>query len=222
MASTSSSRRSADGGTEAGPPVRGAILAGGGATRYGGRPKGLEPVGGVRILDHLVNALQAALGELPLLVANDPGAASWRPDLAVIPDKISGAGALGGLHAAVAYEARPVVCVAWDMPFVPAGLIAALARGLGAADAVLPASGGRRGLEPMCAGYGPACRGPMEQAIARGDLRAISFHSAVRTSILSPDSVSAFGDPAVLFFNVNSPDDLTQADALWQQLASSR
>jgi hypothetical protein len=62
----------------------------------------------------------------------------------------------------------------------------------------------------------------MEQAIARGDLRAISFHSAVRISILSPDAVSAFGDPAVLFFNINSPDDLTQADALWQQLESSR
>jgi molybdopterin-guanine dinucleotide biosynthesis protein A len=221
LASTSSSRRNAAGGTDA-APVRGAILAGGGATRYGGRPKGLEPVGGVRILDRLVDAFQAALGELPLLVANDPGADQWRPDLAVIPDTIPGAGALGGLHAAVAYEPRPVVCVAWDMPFVPPGLIAALARGLGEADAVLPASGGRRGLEPMCAGYGPGCRGPMERAIARGDLRAISFHSAVRISILSPDAVSAFGDPAVLFFNINSPDDLTQADALWQQLASSR
>lgn len=221
MASTSSSRRNAAGGIDA-APVRGAILAGGGATRYGGRPKGLEPVGGVRILDRLVDAFQAALGELPLLVANDPGADQWRPDLAVIPDTIPGAGALGGLHAAVAYEPRPVVCVAWDMPFVPPGLIAALARGLEEADAVLPASGGRRGLEPMCAAYGPGCRGPMEQAIARGDLRAISFHSAVRISILSPDAVSAFGDPAVLFFNINSPDDLTQADALWQQLASSR
>ena len=222
MASTSSSRRNAAGGTEADPPVRGAILAGGGATRYGGRPKGLEPVGGVRILDRLVDAFQAALGELPLLVANDSGADQWRPDLAVIPDTIAGAGALGGLHAAVAYEPRPVVCVAWDMPFVPAGLIALLASGLGEADAVLPASAGRRGLEPMCAGYGPACRGPIEEAIARGDLRAISFHPAVRISILSPEVVAAFGDPAALFFNINAPDDLTQADKLWQQLASSR
>jgi hypothetical protein len=34
--------------------------------------------------------------------------------------------------------------------------------------------------------------------------------------------VAAFGDPAALFFNINSPDDLIQAGALWQQLASSR
>ena len=36
--------------------VRGAILAGGGATRFDGRPKGLERVGGTRILDRLVDA----------------------------------------------------------------------------------------------------------------------------------------------------------------------
>jgi molybdopterin-guanine dinucleotide biosynthesis protein A len=108
------------------------------------------------------------------------------------------------------------------MPFVPAGLIATLADGLGEADAVLPASEGPRGVEPMCAGYGPACRRPMEEAIARGDLRAISFHPAVRTCILSPETVAAFGDPATLFFNINAPDDLIQADALWQHLASSR
>jgi len=90
------------------------------------------------------------------------------------------------------------------------------------ADAVLPASGGRRGVEPMCAGYGPACESPIRSAIAAGDLRAISFHSAVRTCILPAETVAAFGDPSTLFFNVNSQDDLTQADALWRRLASSQ
>ena len=57
--------------------VRGAILAGGEARRMGGTPKGLLPVGGVRILDRLVAAFQEALGGLPLLVANAPDAGSW-------------------------------------------------------------------------------------------------------------------------------------------------
>jgi len=29
--------------------------------------------------------------------------------------------------------------------------------------------------------------------------------------------VRAFGDPAVLFFNVNAPEDLERAEALWRQ-----
>lgn len=202
--------------------MRGAILAGGGATRYGGLPKGLEAVGGRRILDRLVDAFLDAFGTLPLLVANDPAAPAWRADLSVVPDVRPGAGALGGILTAVTAGHGPVVCVAWDMPFVPAALVRRLAEELGRADAVLPSSGGRRGVEPMCAGYGPACAPAIEAAIAAGDLRAIAFHSAVRTCILPAETVAACGDPAVLFFNVNTPDDLTQADALWRRLGSSQ
>lgn len=202
--------------------MRGAILAGGGATRFGGRPKGLESVGGVRILDRLVDAFLDAFGTLPLLIANDPDAAEWRPDLHVLPDIHPGAGALGGILTAVSAGPQPVVCVAWDMPFVPAALLRRLADELGAVDAVLPASGGRRGVEPMCAGYGPGCRPAIESAITAGDLRAIAFHSAVRTCILPVETIASFGDPSTLFFNVNSQDDLTQADALWRRLASSQ
>lgn len=201
--------------------MRGAILAGGGATRFAGRAKGLEQVGGIRIIDRLVDAFLGALGSLPLLIANDPDAQHWRSDLRVLADIQPGAGALGGLLTAVAAGPEPVVCVAWDMPFVPAALIRRLASGLVDADAVLPSSGGRRGVEPMCAGYGPACQPAIASAIAAGDLRAIAFHSAVRTCILPAATVAEFGDPATLFFNVNSQDDLTQADALWRRLASS-
>jgi len=202
--------------------VRGAILAGGAATRFGGRPKGLELVGGVRILDRLADAFLEAFGTPPLLIANDPDAPAWRPDLLVQPDVHPGAGALGGILTAVRAGPGAVVCVAWDMPFVPASLLRRLAQELDRADAVLPASGGRRGVEPMCAGYGPRCQSPVEAAIAAGDLRAIAFHSAVRTCILPAETIAGFGDPSTLFFNVNSQDDLTQAEALWRRLASSQ
>ena len=71
------------------------MLAGGGATRFGGRPKGLETIGGERILDRLVDTLTEALGEPPLLVANAPDAGAWRPGLRVVPDVRPGLGALG-------------------------------------------------------------------------------------------------------------------------------
>ncbi len=163
-----------------------------------------------------------ALGAPPDLIANDPNAAAWRPGLRVVADVHPGAGALGGILTAVSIAPSPVVCVAWDMPFVPASLLRQLADELEGADAVLPASGGRRGVEPMCAGYGPACESPIRAAVAAGDLRAIAFHSAVRTCILPAETVASFGDPSTLFFNVNSQDDLTQADALWRRLASSQ
>jgi len=194
--------------------VNGAILAGGSASRLGGAPKGLLEVGGQRILDRLVASFEQALGTLPLLVANAPDAASWRADLRVTADLRPGAGSLGGLLTAVLAAPAPVVCVAWDMPFVPAALIAALAAGLAGGDVCIPESGGRRGVEPLCAGYGPATGPAMAAALDRGDLRAIAFHDAVRVTRLPESVVRQFGEPERLFFNVNTADDLVRANGM--------
>ena len=197
-----------------GSAVRGAILAGGGATRMGGAPKGLLQVQGRRILDRLVDAFLQAQGTLPLLVANAPDAGGWRTDLRVVSDRRPGFGTLGGLYTAVVEAPAPVVCVAWDMPFVPAGLIEVLGGGLGDDDVYIPASGGRRGVEPLCAAYGPAAGPAMAAALDRGDLRAIAFHGTVRVKLLPDSEVQRFGDPERLFFNVNTADELVRANGM--------
>jgi molybdopterin-guanine dinucleotide biosynthesis protein A len=196
--------------------LNGAIIAGGSATRLHGAAKGLLEVHGRRILDRLVEALQEAFGVLPLLVANAPEAPGWRTDLRVVPDRRAGVGTVGGLWTAVLEAPAPVVSVAWDMPFVPAGLLRELAEGLagGRFDVCLPASGGRRGVEPLCAAYGPASGPAMAAALDRGDLRAIGFHEAVRVNVLTEDRIRRFGEPARLFFNVNTADDLVRANGM--------
>jgi molybdopterin-guanine dinucleotide biosynthesis protein A len=201
--------------------VRGAILAGGEARRFAGKPKGLEQVGGERILDRLITEMTRALGQQPLLVANAPDAATWRPDLRVVADVRPGLGALGGIYTAVIEAPAPVVCVAWDMPFVSESLIRALATGLDNHDAVLPQSGSRRGVEPLCAAYGPACSEAISDSLIAGDLRAIGFHDRIRVGILPLGDVRALADPELVFFNVNTADDLAKADQLWRQHASS-
>ncbi len=197
--------------------MRGAVLAGGAARRYGGTPKGLLTVGGQRILDRVAEAVRAATGEPPLLVANAPDARNWRPDLTTIPDRRPGCGSLGGIHTAVAAAPGPVLCVAWDMPFLPVGLLRALIEESAPYDVFLPESDGRRGVEPLCAVYGPACAGAIARRLDAGDLRAIGFHGDVKVGRLPLERVRGFGDPAMLFWNVNEPDDLERAEALWRQ-----
>jgi molybdenum cofactor guanylyltransferase len=201
--------------------IAGAILAGGSATRFGGKPKGLEVVGGERILDRLVRVMTAALDRPPLLVANAVDAPSWRPDLRVVPDIRVGLGSLGGIYTAVVEAPAPVVCIAWDMPFVSEALVRRLATGLLQDDAILPESDGPRGLEPLCAGYGPGCREAIAASLDQGDLRAVGFHDRIRVGILPLSEVRRLGDPDLLFFNVNAADDLTRADELWRLHESS-
>ncbi len=202
--------------------IRGALIAGGQASRLGGRPKGLEVVGGVRILDRLVAVFEEALGAPPLLIANAPEAPSWHPGLRVVPDLKPGMGALGGIYTAIVVAPAPVVVAAWDMPFITAPLLLALADGLRDADLCVPESGGPRGVEPLCAAYGPACAPAIAASLEAGDLRAVGFHDRMKVGILSTTRVRTLGDPAALFFNVNTADDLAEADRLWRRLESSR
>jgi molybdopterin-guanine dinucleotide biosynthesis protein A len=188
------------------------ILAGGQATRYGGSPKGLERVGGVRIIDRVADALRPVTDDL-WLIANAPGAADWLPGAQVGSDLVPNAGGLGGIQAALRHAGTAVLVVAWDMPFVTPALLARLRALGGQSDAAVPESGSRRGLEPLCAWYGPACLPAIEHALAAGDRRVIGFHDQVRVARLPAADVAEFGDPEWLFLNVNTPEDLARAEA---------
>jgi len=202
--------------------MRGAVLAGGAARRYSGRPKGLLQVGGRRMLDRVVETVATVIGASPLVIANADDAASWRSDLTTIPDLRPNCGSLGGIYTAVVAGDGPVLCVAWDMPFVNEALLRALTTGLADWDAFLPESAGPRGLEPLCAVYGPACRRSIERRLDAGDLAAIAFHADVRVGILPDHEVRRCGNPDELFFNVNTPEDLARADAMAAHGAKAR
>lgn len=196
--------------------MRGAVLAGGGSSRFGHRPKGLETVGGLRLLDRVVDVVQEATGAPPLLVANDPAAADWRPGLTVTPDLIPGAGSLGGIYTAISSASDAVLIVAWDMPLLTAGLLRALVGGAAEYDVFLPESRGPRGVEPLCAVYHPSCAGPVLRCIERGTLHNTAFHDDVRVGRMPLADVMRHGAPTELFFNVNDPEDLEAARALWR------
>jgi molybdopterin-guanine dinucleotide biosynthesis protein A len=192
-------------------PCTGVVLAGGAATRYGGLPKGLERVGGRRIIDRVADALVEATDDL-LLVANDPDAASWLPGVPVQRDIVPNAGGLGGIHAALHRVQSAILIVAWDMPFVPVPLLVRL-RELGdGADVAVAESGSRRGVEPLCAFYAPSCLPAIERSLARDDRRVVGFHDDVRVARLPAGEVSAFGHPDLLFMNVNTPEELALAE----------
>ena len=198
-------------------PCTGVILAGGQASRYAGKPKGLERVHGERVIDRVATVLRATTDSL-LLIANDAGASDWLPGVRIASDVRLGIGSLGGIHAALVHAGTAVIVVAWDMPFVPEGLLAELRARSENADVVAPESdSSRHGLEPLCAYYSQACIAPIEQSIDADDRRAIGFFEHVRVTRVPVDEVRKFGDPARLFMNVNTPGEL----ALAEQYAST-
>jgi molybdenum cofactor guanylyltransferase len=191
----------------------GAIVAGGAAARFGGAPKGLHRVGGVRIIDRVAAALRATTSEV-IVVSNSSDATQWLPGVPVHADVRSERGSLIGIHTALTYANGDVMVVAWDMPFVTAALLQ-MVRDRPRDDALAVFPEGPSGPEPFCALYTRACRSIVEAAIDAGDLRLSHLVAHLPTRRVIPiDEIARLGNPATLLFNVNSPDDIARADAI--------
>lgn len=151
-----------------------------------------------------------------VLLANDPDAASWLPGTRVVrDDDTSHRGSLVGLRTALsAADGDDVLLVAWDMPFVTRALLRLLVSLQSRpVYAVVPEVDGR--LEPLCAVYSGRCLGTVERRLAEGELRMgalIDDLPVVRR--VGRGELSRFGDPARLFFNVNTADDLAAAERM--------
>jgi molybdenum cofactor guanylyltransferase len=198
--------------------VSGAVIAGGRSVRYG-EPKALARVGGRRIVDRVIDALYEVVDDI-VLIANDP-AITRVVALPSVPDAVADIGALGGILTALRWaKARndaTILAVACDMPFLSPALLRLLVARQEEPDnpdAVLPESGGPRGIEPLCALYATTCLPAVEAAVARGDRRMIGFHDDIRLAIVPATAVRRFGDPARLFLNVNTPGDRDEAERL--------
>jgi molybdopterin-guanine dinucleotide biosynthesis protein A len=195
--------------------VTGAIVAGGANERFGGEPKGLRRVGGLRIIDRVAAAIRAVTPEI-VLVANASDAEQWLAGVRVYRDIRSERGSVVGLHTAIASipAGDIALVVAWDMPFVSAGLLSLLTRRVReGASAAIPES--PAGPEPFCAAYATACLADIERAIAGGAFRMSSIVTALpNVSRVGDAEVRSFGDPARLFFNVNTAADLETAERM--------
>ena len=200
------------GGATVASPSRhctGVILAGGAHTRFGA-PKGLETIGGARIIDRVAHALQETTDSL-ILSANAREAAEWLPGVEVVRDLTPEQGPLGGLQAAFAAARDSILVVAWDMPFVTTSLLRALRqRGEEGAVGVVPV-GESGDPEPLCAWYAPEMRRLIDELLARGERRASALVSAPGIVTLSSPQVARHGDPAMLFASVNTPEALERA-----------
>lgn len=196
--------------------IAGAILAGGQASRLGGRPKALLPVGDARIIDRQVRVLRAAVGHGEVfIVAND--VELYRPfGLRVVRDREAGAGALGGLATALATsDATCTLVFACDLPFVTAEFASFLAQECRGHDVALPK--GDDGYHPLCACWSREALPELDRRIAAGHRRIIDALSALRVREIGPGEWARFEHSAgTLLFNVNTPDEYERARQLTQ------
>ncbi len=195
-------------------PLTVAILAGGKSSRMGTDKSFVPAPGGVgRPLIEDILAQSAGLGAETIVITNRPDGYRYLglPLFAdVLPDK----GALGGLYTALYYSSQPhTLCIACDMPFVVRPLLDYLISLIPEGEAIVPRLAGE--AEPFRAIYArAACLAPICAALDAGQMRVISFFSAVRLRWVEEPEIDRFDPQHRSFFNVNTPEDLEQARRL--------
>jgi molybdenum cofactor guanylyltransferase len=215
-----------------------AILAGGRATRFGGRDKSALVVDGRPIVERQVAELLTIVDDIMLVGARADGAradgaradaaradgarAFQASDLGAfqasgkcreIADIVPGCGPLGGLHAALTeMRGDRVFVVACDMPYVDAAFAEYLLSLASDAAVVVPQTD--RGYHPLCAVYTRVCLEPLAARLAQRRLALRDLFADVPTRIVTIAEMSRFGAPSRLLANVNTPDEYAGLDAL--------
>lgn len=208
--------------TNDGPPTLGLVLAGGLARRMGGGDKPLIDIGGAPILDRVLARLAPDCTQIILNANGDPGRfASYR--LPVVADDVPGfAGPLAGILAGLDWAAQNRPDLAWlasapaDCPFLPSDLVPRLhaARVMQGAPLACARSGTQR--HPVVGLWPVALRGDLRHALVNEGLRKIEAWTA-RHGVALAEWPAEPIDP---FFNVNTPDDVAEAQRLVARYAA--
>jgi len=200
--------------------IPGVILAGGKATRMGGGDKGLRDVGGQRLIDHVIERLSPQCAALAINANGAPGRFAEFA-LPVLPDSLPDhpgplAGVLAGLDWAAEQGFEAIVTAAADTPFFPRDLVARLREAAGPEGLALAGSrdeNGKLWRHPTFGLWPVALRDDLRAAL-EGGLRKIVLWTDAHQAGLAEFPAGPF-DP---FFNVNTPEDIAEAERLLEAL----
>lgn len=192
--------------------VSGIVLAGGEGKRLG-TDKALLDFGGKTLLEITVERLREVT--MDIVIACGQGTRPGWPNLAAqtVLDRSKGRGPLAGLEAglrAIANDAA--VVVACDMPFLNPALLRHLAARLGTHAAVVPMVDGR--YHALHAVYSQRCLSTAKDILLQGGSMR-DLLAAVDTRVIPETEVRAIDPECLSCFNLNSPEELETARAIW-------
>ena len=200
-------------------PMLSIVIQAGGESSRMGRDKALAPLGGRPMIEHVLTRV-TGLGDEILVTTNKPDAYEFL-GLPLASDEEPGAGALPGLRTALrAARGDDVLVVACDMPFVNRLLLEYQLSLRPEADVVVPRWEGT--YQTMHAVYARRkVLQAVEEALAEGERRMISFYPEVKVYAVPPEEIREYDPSGRSFFNVNTPEDLAEAEHLLAKGRSS-
>lgn len=202
------------------PRLTVAIQAGGESRRMG-RSKATVPFRGRPLISRMVQRLSPVADEL-LVTTNEPANLNYlhnefpQANIRLVPDEYDVRGSLLGICTALRNARNPLVAmVACDMVFASARLFSAEYDLLCRSDARACIPVNTHGFEPFHAVYRrDACLDVLEGLLDAGESRVQSFCRALDPAVFPRDAVRVVEPFGCCFINVNTPEELADAEAM--------
>lgn len=180
------------------------ILSGGKCSRFGSDKAFIE-IEGKPLIKRQVNFLKKIFENI-IIVTNNPQKYEFR-DIKIVCDVVKDRGPLAGIYSGlVNSDSFYNFVFSCDAPFLNADLIKYMISLKSGFDAVVPKL--IKGYETLFAIYSKNCLLPISECLNANNLRVANFFAKIKLKELNEAEISQFGNPKVIFTNINTQDDL--------------
>ena len=194
--------------------VTGIILAGGKGLRLG-REKALEKIGQQRLIDRVIESLKEVCQDILVVTSQVQfkKIESANVDAKIVVDLYPGKSAIGGIYTGLLNTTTFYnLVVACDMPFLNSSLLRYMIDNAPGFDAVVPQVNDN--VEPLHAVYSVNCIHTIERLLHNNRLAVSEILRLVKTRYIDSSEITEIDPGHTSFFNINTPDDLIQAEKL--------
>lgn len=186
--------------------ISGVILAGGANTRFKGDIKSKLVIGGIPIIERIIDTIRDIFDEI-IIVTNNPEEFSGYVSYKITGDHFLKAGPLGGIHAALKASGKEAVFVfAGDMPLLDNKLIKKQIEiyNSGTYKILVPRINGN--IEPLHSIYNNSLRKTLEEYLeSTMDFAVRDFFSLLKINYMDLEESQ---ETKKAFININQPSDV--------------
>ncbi len=178
--------------------------------------KAFAQVGGKPVIQIIIDKLQPIFQEL-MIISNEPQLFTSF-GLPIFQDVYPYLGPVGGIHSALVNASfDQMFILGCDMPFMNMQLVDYMLGKINNYDSVVPEIDSY--LQPLAAVYNRSCLPIFSECLEHDKLKLTLIFSELNALVLKEDELQKFGRVREMFFNVNDPDALAEAQEIAGRLS---
>jgi len=192
------------------------ILAKGEKSKRLGMEKPFLIIKGKTLIDIVIGRIKDIFGKIYIVSTTPDKFNNFKDNnVFVLDDKIK-SGPLGGIYIGlINSETYYNFVLGIDLVFINRELIKYMVESEKKYDIFIPKT--EKYIQPLCGIYSKRAIGVIKDKIQKGDFKVTDIFKHLNVKFLVEEEMEKFGNPEILFFNMNTEYDVERAKYIWEK-----